>query len=162
MELSSSDAITESAGAGPVTRSSFWHCLGFPWQNALGFVDIHSIFPALSWWLPGLSPWWRKHRLGTSLLMVLKLIKRHPWTKGQLAGPCPTLQINAGSSPLSDSERPEGVFFGLGLGFFQMSCQLVISHHGANRSAEFVLILLLGSEYVCLSLRRPESHCCFL
>lgn len=74
--------------------------------------------------LPGLSLWWRKHGLGSNLLMVLTLIKR---TKEQLVGPCPTLQIIAGNSPLSHSGRCGGVFFGLGLlVFFQMSCQLVI------------------------------------
>lgn len=78
------------------------------------------------------------------------------------AGPCSTFQINAGNSPLSDSERPKGVFFGLGLGFFQTFCRLVISHHGANCLAEFVLTLLLGSECIHLSLRRLECHCCFL
>lgn len=36
---------------------------------------------------PGLSPWCRKHGLGTCLVMVLTLIKRHPWRKKLLAGP---------------------------------------------------------------------------
>lgn len=88
---------------------------------------------------------WRKHRLGSSLLMVLTLIKRHPWTKEQLVGLCPTLQINAENISLSHSER-HGEFSLIWVwGFFQTSCQLVISHHGANCLAKFVLILLLGS-----------------
>lgn len=70
-----------------LTQSSFWHCLRFPQRNALACVDIHSILLASAWWLPGLSPWWRKHRLGTSLLMVLKLIKRHPWILQVLVPP---------------------------------------------------------------------------
>lgn len=47
--------------------------------------------------------------------------KKASLDKGSACGPLPTLQINVGNIPLSQSERRGGVFFVLGLGFFSDS-----------------------------------------